>query len=177
MDCFPLEGFNHMTNIGALICDLFVWSGCWRFSVFWEYLVYPNMVPEHLWRAAFGFDQDLKPVCCSCNFSQIYENFGPSLLILFAPLRYMFGLFEASFSCYLGFHLGLCMCWDVRLSSSYDVLSLRSKMGLPFVVFWRSGLVLLLEKRHRFFISSKKIMTLIRSCRMIEFHRCGPRIH
>ena len=116
-------------------------------------------------------------MCCSCNFSKICENFGPSLLILFAPLHYMFGLFEASFSCYLGFHLGLCMCWDVRLSSSYDVLSLRSKMGLPFVVFRRSALVLLLEKRPRFFISSKKIMNLIRSCRMIEFRRCGPRIH
>ena len=45
----------------------------------------------------------------------------------------MFGLFKANFSCYLGFHLGLGMCWDVRLSSSYDVLSLRSKMGLPFI--------------------------------------------
>ena len=143
------------------------------YFIFW----YPNMVPERLWRVAFGFDQDLEPVCCSCNFSQIYENFGPSLLILFSPLCYMFGLFEASFSCYLGFHLGLCVCWDVRLSSSYDVLSLRFKMGLPFAIFRRSARVLLLEKRPHFFISSKKIMTLIRSCRMIEFHRCGPRIH
>ena len=24
MDCFPLKGFNHVTNIGVLICDLFV---------------------------------------------------------------------------------------------------------------------------------------------------------
>ena len=113
---------------------------------------------------------------CSRNFSQIYENFGPSLLILFAPLRYMFGLFEASFYCYLGFHLGLCMCWDVRFSSSYDVLSLRFKMGLPFTVFRRSARVLLLEKRPHFFISSKKIMTLIRSRRLIDFRRCIPGI-
>ena len=57
-----LKGFNHMTNIGVLVYDLFVWSGCSRCSVFWEYPVYPNMVSERLWRAAFGFDQDLEPV-------------------------------------------------------------------------------------------------------------------
>ena len=62
MDCFPLEGFNHVTNIGVLICDLFAWSDCSRCLVFWEYPVYPNMVSERLWRAAFGFDQDLEPV-------------------------------------------------------------------------------------------------------------------
>ena len=71
MDCFPLEGFNHVTKISVLICDLFVWSGCsrcsvWsgclRCSVFWEYPVYLNMVSEHLWRAAFDFDQDLEPM-------------------------------------------------------------------------------------------------------------------
>ena len=35
MDCFPLEGFNHMTNIGVLICDLFVRTvaqGVWSFG-------------------------------------------------------------------------------------------------------------------------------------------------
>ena len=46
MDCFPLEGFNHVTNIGVLICDIFVWSDCWRCSVFWEYPVYPNILEE-----------------------------------------------------------------------------------------------------------------------------------
>ena len=74
-------------------------------------------------------------VCCSHNFSQISENFGPSLLILFSPLCYMFGLFEAIFSFYFGFHLGLCMLWTVRLSRFYDVLSLRFKMGLSFAIF------------------------------------------
>ena len=44
------------------ICDLFVWSGFSRCSVFWEYLVCPNMVSEILWRATFGFDLDLEPV-------------------------------------------------------------------------------------------------------------------
>ena len=24
VDCFPLEGFNNVTNIGVLICDLFM---------------------------------------------------------------------------------------------------------------------------------------------------------
>ena len=62
MDCFPLEGFKHVTNNGVLICYLFVWSGWSRCSVFWEYPVYLNMVSENLWRAAFDFDQDLEPV-------------------------------------------------------------------------------------------------------------------
>ena len=62
MDCFPLKGFNHMTNIGVLIYDLFMWSGIWRCSVFWEYPVYPSMVSKLLWRATFGFNQDLELV-------------------------------------------------------------------------------------------------------------------
>ena len=41
MDCFPLEGFNHMTNIDVLICDSFVYSGFSWCSVLWEYPVYP----------------------------------------------------------------------------------------------------------------------------------------
>ena len=114
--------------------------------------------------------------CCSRNFSQISENFGPSLLILFAPLYYMFGLFEAKFFCYLGFRLGLCMLWTVRLSRFYNVLSLRFKMGLSFAVFRRSTCVLLLENRPRFSIFSEKDMILIRGHRLIEFRCCGPRI-
>ena len=62
VDFFPLEGFNHMTNIGVLIYDIFVWSGCSRFLVFWEYPMYPNMVSERLWRAASVRYQDLEPV-------------------------------------------------------------------------------------------------------------------
>ena len=42
MDCFPLKGFNHVINIGVLIYDLFVWSGIWRCSIFWEHPVYSN---------------------------------------------------------------------------------------------------------------------------------------
>ena len=62
MDYFPLKGFKHVTNIGVLIYDLFVWSGCWRCSVVWEYPMYSNMVSDLLWRAIFGFDQNLEPV-------------------------------------------------------------------------------------------------------------------
>ena len=59
-----------MTNIGVSICDLFMWRGFWRCSVFWEYHVYPNIVLELLWRAAFGFDQDLEPV-----FPKLWKGF------------------------------------------------------------------------------------------------------
>ena len=82
----------------------------------------------------------------------------------------MFGLFEAKFSCNLGFRLGLCMLWIVRLSRFYDVLSLRFKMGLSFAVFWRSARVLLLENRPLFSIFSEKVMTVIGGRRLIKFH-------
>ena len=70
MDYFPLEGFNHMINIGLLICDSFVWSGCSRCSVFWEYLVYPNMVSEHVWRVASGLIKVWNR-CCR-NFERVF---------------------------------------------------------------------------------------------------------
>ena len=93
MDCFPLEGFNHVTNIGVLIWDLFVWSGCSRCSVFWEYPMYPNMVSDRLWRAAFGFDQDLEPV-----LSKLWKGLWFWILCAFEASRRYSIVSRASFS-------------------------------------------------------------------------------
>ena len=49
-------------------------------------------------------------------------------------LRYMFRLFEANFSFYSGFRLGLCMLWTIWISWFYDVLSLKFKVGFSVVV-------------------------------------------
>ena len=47
----------------------------------------------------------------------------------------MFGLFEASFSCYLGISFGSVHAWTKIFYRFYDVLSLRFKMGLSFAIF------------------------------------------
>ena len=108
-----------------------------------------SLFPKEEFIQRSGFTSEL-PIVAPATFPKFLKKFGPSLLILFAPLCYMFGLFEASFSCYLGFRLGLCMLWTVRLSRFYDVLSLRFKMGLSFAIFYRLAHVLLLENRPRF---------------------------
>ena len=93
MDCFPLEVFNHMINIGVLIYDLFVWSGRWRCSVFWEYLVYLNMVSELLWRVCFDFDQDMEPVLL-----KIWKGFWFYIFYTFVAYGRCSIAFGASFS-------------------------------------------------------------------------------
>ena len=75
-----------------------------------------------------GFTSE-PPIVAAATFPKFLKKFGPSLLNLFALLCYVFGLFEASFSCYSGFRLGLCMLWTIRLSQFYDVLSLKFKVG------------------------------------------------
>ena len=66
MDCFPLDGFNHVTNIGVLICDLFVLSGCSRCLVFWDYPVPRHKMAQNgCVKSTRGVIRPSSSLCCS----------------------------------------------------------------------------------------------------------------
>ena len=63
-----------------------------------------------------GFTSE-PPIVAAATFSQISGNFGPSFFILFAPLCYVFGLFEAYFLLFDISFGSMHGFWTVRLSS------------------------------------------------------------
>ena len=73
-----------------------------------------------------GFTSE-PPIVAAATFPKFLKFW--TLLVDFVeerlfPLCYTFGLFEASFSCFAGFCLGLRLFWTIGLSSFYVVLSL-----------------------------------------------------
>ena len=134
--------------------------------------------------------------CCSCNFSQISKNFGPSLLIL---LKVVCSHFATRLDClrpvflaFQDFVWVLRMFWTIGINRFYDVLLfLRFGQGLKQdfqFLFFRGQLdiALIIKSFHWSLVSllknislcdvSKGIMTLIGGRRLIEVHCCGPRI-
>ena len=89
-----------------------------------------------------GFTSE-SPIVAAATFPKFLKFW--TLLVDFVedhlfPPCYMFGLFEASFSCFSGIHLGLRMFWTVGLSRFYDdfivaEVWMRFKMGFSITIF------------------------------------------
>ena len=155
------------------ICDIMESRHLEEFSMVVSLLNSLLLKEEFIQRSGFTSEP---PIVAAATVPKFLEILDPPFLYFVCPTLLHVWIIWGIFSCYSGFRLALCMYWAIRLSSSYDVLSLRFKTGLSFAVFHRLAHVLLLEKIPCFLISSKKIMTLIKGCRLIEFHHYSPRI-